>query len=120
MVLKRHTKDEISAKLAQARDLAAQGKVQNEIASAIGVSVMTLHRWRKGQTRIPRNQAPVAEAEVGNHAPIETSSNLDIEIEELKLENSRLRRLVTDLLLEKIALTEGMSNHRLPLGRIAR
>jgi transposase len=38
---------EIATKLAQANDLATQGKLQSEIARTLGVSVMTLHRWRK-------------------------------------------------------------------------
>ena len=46
---KRHSRAEIATKLAQANDLARQGKVQSEIARTLGVSVMTLHRWRKAQ-----------------------------------------------------------------------
>ena len=46
---KRHSRVEIATKLAQANDLARQGKVQSEIARTLGVSVMTLHRWRKAQ-----------------------------------------------------------------------
>jgi DNA invertase Pin-like site-specific DNA recombinase len=48
-----HPKAEIAAKLAQADDLATQGKLQSEIARALGVSVMTLHRWRKLSTAAP-------------------------------------------------------------------
>jgi transposase len=44
---KRHSSVEIATKLAQATDLATQGKSQREIAHTLGVSVMTLHRWRK-------------------------------------------------------------------------
>ena len=44
---KRHSRVEIASKLAQANDLATQGKLQSEIARTLGVSVMTLHRWRK-------------------------------------------------------------------------
>ena len=43
---KRHTRLEIATKLAQANDLATHGKLQSEIARTLGVSVMTLHRWR--------------------------------------------------------------------------
>ena len=83
---KRHSRVEIATKLAQANELATQGKLQSEIAHTLGVSVMTLHRWRKAPP--PRPQpALVATAE-------------------LQLENSRLRRLVTDLLLEKVKLEE--------------
>ncbi len=92
---KRHSRVEIAAKLAQASDLATQGKLQSEIARALGVSVMTLHRWRKA----PPGPRPAHEA--GQPDRIPGGGN---RIAELQLENSRLRRLVTDLLLEKIKL----------------
>jgi len=82
---KRHSRVEIATKLAQANDLATQGKLQSEIAHTLGVSVMTLHRWRKA----PPEPQPA-----------------DHRIAKLQVENSRLRRLVTDLLLEKIKVEE--------------
>ena len=98
---KRHSRVEIATKLAQANDLATQGKLQSEIARAVGVSVMTLHRWRKAP---PGPQfALVATPEA--REPDRTRGT-DDRIAELQLENSRLRRLVTDLLLEKIKLEE--------------
>jgi putative transposase len=94
---KRHSSVEVATKLAQANDLARQGKVQSEIARTLGVSVMTLHRWRKA------SPGPQPAPEAGE--PDRTRSG-DNRIAELRLENSRLRRLVTDLLLEKIKLEE--------------
>jgi hypothetical protein len=47
MVGKRHASGEIAAKLAQANELAAKGKTQREISKALGVSIMTYHRWKK-------------------------------------------------------------------------
>jgi len=44
---RKHSTREIIALLAQADNLAGQGKLQPEIARTLGVSVMTLHRWRK-------------------------------------------------------------------------
>src|SRR5215471_2224030 len=44
---RKHSKAEIAFKLAEADDLVTEGKLQSEIARALGVSVMTLHRWRK-------------------------------------------------------------------------
>ena len=44
---RKHAKAEIAAKLAQADELATQGKLQSEIAHTLGVSLMSLHRWRK-------------------------------------------------------------------------
>jgi putative transposase len=94
---KRHSRVEVATKLAQANDLARQGRLQSEIARTLGVSVMTLHRWRKA----PPAPQPAREA----HEPDWTRGGGD-RIAELRLENSRLRRLVTDLLLEKIKLEE--------------
>ena len=98
---KRHSRAEIATKLAQANDLAARGKLQSEIARTLGVSVMTLHRWRKA----PPGPQPalVATAEAREPDRIRLA---DDRIAELQLENSRLRRLVTDLLLEKVKLEE--------------
>ena len=98
---KRHSRAEIATKLAQANDLATRGKVQSEIARTLGVSVMTLYRWRKASPG-PR-PALVATHEAGQ--PYQMRRRGD-QIAELQLENSRLRRLVTDLLLEKVKLEE--------------
>jgi putative transposase len=81
---KRYSRAEIARKLARANNLATQGKRQSEIARALDVSVMTLHRWRKARD-------PIAQ---------------------LQHENSLLRRLVTDLLLEKISSKPGMTSRR--------
>jgi putative transposase len=94
---KRHSRVEVATKLAQANDLARQGKPQSEIARTLGVSVMTLHRWRKA----PPAPQPAHEAD----EPDWTRSG-DGRIGEVRLENSRLRRLVTDLLLERIKFEE--------------
>ena len=100
---KRHTRLEIATKLAQANDLATHGKLQSEIARTLGVSVMTLHRWRKAAA------APRPAHEAGQ--PDRTRGGRN-RIAELQLENSRLRRLVTDLLLEKIKLEEAAQSQR--------
>jgi transposase-like protein len=89
---------EIATKLAQANDLATRGKLQSEIARTLGVSLMTLHRWRK---------APPGPAFVATHEADQPNRRRGGKrIAELQLENSRLRRLVTDLLLDKIRLEE--------------
>ena len=95
---KRHSRVEIASKLAQANDLATQGKLQSEIARTLGVSIMTLHRWRKAPGPWP---ALVATHQAGQNHRMRRGGD---RIAELQLENSRLRRLVTDLLLEKIKL----------------
>ena len=95
---KRYSRAEIATKLAQANELATQGKLQSEIARTLGVSVVTLHRWRKAPPLPP----PVHD-EAGQ--PYRMCRGGD-RIAELQLENSRLRRLVTDLLIEKMKLEE--------------
>ena len=67
MKSKRHSAAEISAKLEQAQALAAAGKLQSEIAKALGVSIMTLHRWRKLDP--PEVAGPSAAVEVGMATP---------------------------------------------------
>ena len=69
----------------------------------------TLYRWRKAP---PRPQLSfVATHEAGQ--PDRTRGGGD-RIAELQLENSRLRRLVTDLLLEKIKLEEVAQREKSP------
>jgi putative transposase len=94
---RKHSKAKIAAKLAQADNLAVQGKLQTEIADALGVSVMTLNRWRK----------------------LPASSHSSQRIADIQLENGRLRRLVADLLLEKMKLEEAFQS-RNPPGRGSR
>lgn len=89
---KKHSRVEIATKLAQAK----QVKLQSEIAHRLGMSVMTLHRWRK---------APPGPQAVEAAQPNGTRRLCD-RIAHLQLENSCLRRLLTDLLLEKIKLEE--------------
>jgi putative transposase len=76
-----------------------RGKLQSDIARTLGVSVMTLHRWRKMPFAA---QAALA----GPNGPGQLNPPPQDQIAELQLKNSRLRRLVTDLLLEKIKLEE--------------
>jgi putative transposase len=101
MKSKRHSRAEISAKLEEAGMLAAAGKAQSEIAKALGVSVMTLHRWRK--LDLPR--ATRLAANVAGHGMRAGRSRTDI-VTALQTENRQLRQIVADLLLEKIRLEE--------------
>jgi putative transposase len=103
---RKHSNAEIAAMLAQANEMAAQGKLQSEIAKTLGISVMTLHRWRKA-TPAPHLQIGQFEEEVSQSQ----------RISELQLENSRLRRLVTDLLLEKMNLEESIRGESSPARR---
>ena len=55
---KRHSAAEIAAKLLEADGLSAKGQTQAEIAKALRVSVMTIHRWRKMRDENFRGRAP--------------------------------------------------------------
>lgn len=104
MTKKKHSRAEIASKLVQADELASQGTLQSEIARTLGISVMTLHRWRKALPHI-------ASATTTETTQFEQELGRSSRIEEIRLENSRLRRLVTDLLLEKMKLEEA-TQHR--------
>jgi len=95
-----------------ADDMAAQGRRHGDIAKSLGISVMTYHRWRKARGPLTRPSRQAADAA---RADIPPEREQRSQIRELQLENSRLRRLVTDLLLEKVKLEEG-----LPAGSVDR
>jgi putative transposase len=101
---KRHSAPEVTAKLHQADQMAADGMLQSDIARTLGVSVMTYHRWRAGRPPLENGSAPERrELRLANQQSEQEQAAL---LDKLKLENSRLRRLVTDLLLEKVNLEE--------------
>jgi hypothetical protein len=109
--MKRHSAAEIATKLQQAQEFIARGQSQAEACKALGVSVMTYHRWRKlppstngEELVLVEPAAPAAEA---NDASVDQKR-----IDELRLENQRLRRIVTDLLLEKVKVEEMALNPR--------
>ena len=97
----RHTMEEIAAKLEEADAMSASGRVHGDIAKALGISVMTYHRWRKarGSSRSALSLSRGTETS-GPTNPISS----------LQLENARLPRLVTDLLLEKMNLEESIQD----------
>jgi len=105
--MKKHSHEEIISKLDRADELARAGKSQVEIGKALGVSVMTLHRWRKRPSpkkdaRPPHN--PVAEEKMLTRSS--TMDDMRRVLEELGLENQRLRKMATDLLRRKRGLEE--------------
>lgn len=104
--MKKHSQEEILLKLARADEFARAGKSQVEICKTLGVSVMTLHRWRK--LPLPYKDASPAH----DRAPEKiltnplTMDDMHRVLDELTLENQRLRKIVTDLLLERMRLEE--------------
>jgi putative transposase len=108
--MKKHTHQEILSKLDRADELTRVGKSQVDICKALGVSVMTLHRWRK--LPLPKREAVVPHDRAGDSkVPANAPSGDEMRrvLEELTLENQRLRKIVTDLLLEKMRLEEAAS-----------
>ena len=83
---KHHKPEEIVAKLRQFEILTAQGKSVAEAARSIGVSEQSYFRWRAEYGSMKSDQVKRMKA--------------------LELENTRLRRVVSDLTLDKLILAE--------------
>lgn len=87
----------------------ARGQSQAQACKVLGVSVMTFHRWRKQEAaRGHSANGTVTElaARTDDRDGIPHAHNF---IDELRLENERLRRIVTDLLLEKMKIEEKLA-----------
>jgi putative transposase len=106
--MKRHSAEEIRAKLREARELEHRGLSQGQICKALAISVMTFHRWRK---QAPRLQPSPSTSHVDILGSSEASPTISSEIETVRLENKRLRKIVTDLLLEKARILESVALH---------
>jgi len=91
MAIKHHKPDEIVAKLRQVEVLIGQGKTVVEGARAIGVTEATYHRWRAEYGGLELDQVK--------------------QLKQLEQENSRLRRAMSDLTLEKLILKEAAAGN---------
>jgi transposase-like protein len=86
MPKKRYTPEEIVAKLRQVDVLVSQGQNIADAIRQIGVSEVTYYRWRQEYGGLKTDQVK--------------------RLKELEQENSRLRRAVSDLTLDKLILLE--------------
>ena len=86
MIRKRYRPEEIVAKLRETDEALAQRKTPEDVAKSLGVSLMTLHRWR---------------TEYGS-----TDRDAVKRLKELERENGRLKRLVADQALDIQILKE--------------
>jgi len=86
MVRKRYTPEQIINKLREAEVLLSQGNTIGVVCKKIGVSDYTYYRWRKEYGGMRVDQAR--------------------RLKELEQENSRLKKLVADLSLDKAILAE--------------
>ena len=84
--MKRHTAEEVIAKLRQAETDLAQGLNVAQVCQRLGVSAQTLHRWRNQYGGLKQDEAK--------------------RLKELEAENARLKRLVAELALDKQMLQE--------------
>ena len=91
MPKKRHKAEEVVAKLRQVEVLTAQGKPVAEAIRSIGVTEVTYYRWRSEYGGLKGDQVK--------------------RLKELEAENTRLRRAVSDLTLEKLILKEAASGN---------
>jgi len=86
MPRRRYKPEEIVAKLRQVDVLVSQGTRMADAIRQIGVSEVTFYRWRQEFGGLKTDQVK--------------------RLKELELENGRLRKVVSDLTLDKLILTE--------------
>ncbi len=86
MPKKRHKPEEIVTKLRQVDVLVSQGQGIADAIRQIGVSEVTYYRWRQEFGGLKTEQVK--------------------RLKDLETENTRLRRAVSDLTLDKLILTE--------------
>jgi len=86
MAKQRYTSEEIIHKLREADVLIGQGQTMGQVTKQIGVTEQTYFRWRKSHGGLRIDQAK--------------------RLRELEAENSRLKRAVADLTIDKIILKE--------------
>jgi putative transposase len=91
MARKRHSAEEIIAKLRGAEVLLAKGRSVADAAKAIGVTEQSYYRWRREYGRLKTDQARP--------------------LKELERENARLRKAVAELALDKLILKEAASGN---------
>jgi len=83
---KRYRPEEIISKLREADILLGQGHTVAQVIKSIEISDVTYYRWRKEYGGMHTSQAK--------------------KLKELEKENTRLRRAVSDLTLDKLILKE--------------
>lgn len=82
----KHTPEQIVRKLDKARELKDSGSTTAQILTELGISEATLHRWQSTYGAMTKSEAK--------------------ELQRLREENTRLKRLLGQAELEKAALKE--------------
>ena len=88
---KRHTPDQIIAKLREADAMLGTGANIGQVCQKLAVSEQTFHRWRNQYGGMKANEAK--------------------RLKELEQENARLKKLVADLSLDNAMLKEVASGN---------
>ena len=91
MKQKHHTAEQIVGMLRQADARMAQGQGMDQICKAFGVSEATYYRWKKSYGSMPLDHVK--------------------RLKHLEQENSRLKRVVADLTLDKAILQEALQGN---------
>ena len=86
MARKRYKPEEVVAKLRQVDVLTSQGMAVADAIRQIGVSEVTYYRWRQEYGGLKADQVK--------------------RLKDLETENARLRKAVSDLMLDKLILQE--------------
>ena len=114
--MKKHSPDEIRDLLLQADTLTKRGLPQADICSDLGISVMTYHRWRKMAAQhdeLSSNQEHEFELHAGSDHEFGRrfagfTSVTDLQrLRALQFENLQLRKIIADLMLERLQMQEG-------------
>ena len=87
---KRHSPDQIIAKLREADAMMAGGSTIGQVCQKLEVSEPTYHRWREQYGGMKASEAK--------------------RLKELEQENARLKKLVADLSLDKAILKEAIDH----------
>jgi len=88
---KRYRPEQIIAKLREADILLSQGHLVAQVIKSLEISEVTYYRWRKEYGGMNTSQAK--------------------RLKELEKENVRLRRVVSDLTLDKLILEEAVKGN---------
>lgn len=91
MPTKRHTPEEIIAKLREAEVHLSQGQTIPQVCKKLGVSEQTYYKWRKEYGGVRTDQAK--------------------RLKELERENVRLKKLLAEAELDKAILKEAASGN---------
>jgi putative transposase len=91
MKRKRYSVEQIIGKLREAEVMLSQGRTVKEVSRELGVTEQTYYRWRKEYGGLKVSQAR--------------------RLKDLERENSRLKKAVADLTLDKVILKEALEGN---------